>query len=272
MKSAPALRQQPGAWRRRPRLQRVGHDSHSGDHGSRRIAGLRRLRPRRKSKMSTTADVIPDWLVLAAIECAERHRTNDVPGVPIWAITEHLDIPRRSGRARHVRSRLRAFEDDGSLESSRYRRVQIWALTPPGRQRLRHAVRAGDTPQLPESPQHRAWRRARTIASAEMERLRRSLRKTLAVAVGLLDSNRPVHSDRWFELAECLSTEATQLGRAVHCLHEWAEPDDRHADIDSRREPSDRRLAPDERGRRQHWRIGRRIIFPFRASVEGAGR
>lgn len=222
--------------------------------------------------MSTPVHVIPDELVLAAIERAERHRTNDMPGVPIWAITEHLDIPQRSGSARHVRSRLRAFEGDGSLESSRYRRVQIWALTPPGRRRLRHAGRAGDIPQLPESPQHRAWSRARTIAAEEMERLRRSLRKTLAAAVSLLDSNRPAHSDRWFELADRLSVEAMQLGRAAHCLNEWAEPDDRHADIDSRREPSDRRLAPDERGRRQHRRIGRRIIVPFRAAVEGAGR
>jgi hypothetical protein len=222
--------------------------------------------------MSTPVHVIPDELVLAAIERAERHRTNDVPGVPIWAITEHLDIPRRSGKARHVRSRLGAFEAAGSLESSRFRQVQIWALTPAGRRRLRRAVRAGDIPQLPESPQHRTWRRARTIAAEEMERLRRSLRKTLAVAAGLLDSDRAVHSDRWFELAERLSMEAAQLGTAVHCLHEWAEPDERRADIDSRREPSDRRLAPDERGRRRYRRISRRNIFLFRPLVEGASR
>lgn len=220
--------------------------------------------------MSTPVHIVPDELVLAAIERAERHRTNDAPGVPIWAITEHLDIPRRSGKARHVRSRLRAFEADGSLESLRRHKVEIWALTVAGRQRLRRAVRAGDIPQLPESPQHRAWRRARTIAAEEMERLRCSLRKTLAVALSLIDSDRPAHSDRWFELAERLSVEAAQLGTAVHCLHEWVEPDDRRADIDSRRESSDRRLAPDERWRRRHRRIGRRNIF--RASVEGARR
>jgi hypothetical protein len=102
--------------------------------------------------MSTPVHVIPDELVLAAIERAERHRTNDVPGVPIWAITEHLGIARRSGSARHVRSRLRALEASWSLECLRVRSVQVWALTAAGRRRLQRAVRAGDVPPLPESP------------------------------------------------------------------------------------------------------------------------
>jgi hypothetical protein len=222
--------------------------------------------------MNTPADVIPDELVLAAIERAERHRTTDAPGVPIWAITEHLDIPRRSGNARYVRSRLRAFVADASLKHYRSHGVEIWALTPAGRRHLRRATRADKVPQLPESPQHRTWRRARTIAADEIGRLRRSLRKTLGTTAGLLDAEPPVHSDKWFELADRLSADAAQLGTAVHCLHEWAEPDDGRADIDSRREPSDRRLTPDERARRRWRRIGRRNIFLWSRSTEGTGR
>ena len=44
--------------------------------------------------------------ILDAIDRAERHRGKDVSGVPIWAITEHLSIGRRSAAARHVRSRF----------------------------------------------------------------------------------------------------------------------------------------------------------------------
>ena len=61
------------------------------------------------------ADEIPDDLILAAIDRAERHRGNDVSGVPIWAITEHLSIGQRSAAARHVRSRLAALEATGRL-------------------------------------------------------------------------------------------------------------------------------------------------------------
>ena len=32
---------------------------------------------------------IPDEFVLAAIERAQRHRTHDSPGVPIWQVKEH---------------------------------------------------------------------------------------------------------------------------------------------------------------------------------------
>jgi hypothetical protein len=34
---------------------------------------------------------IPDEFVLAAIERAQRHRTHDSPGVPIWQVKEHLE-------------------------------------------------------------------------------------------------------------------------------------------------------------------------------------
>jgi hypothetical protein len=41
--------------------------------------------------MNTPADVIPDVLVLAVMERAERHRARGHSDIPIWTILEHLD-------------------------------------------------------------------------------------------------------------------------------------------------------------------------------------
>ncbi len=208
--------------------------------------------------MSTTADVAPDELVLAAIGRADLHGARDTPGVPVWAIYDHLDYPRRSMRARRVRSQLDALEADGFLERSRRHGVQIWVLTRSGRRRLRRAHLAGNVPQLPESPQHRAWHNARTVAAQEIDRFRQSLRESLGEAMSLLDAEPPADSDAWFELCERLHRAARRLGSASYCLHEWIEPDDERADIDDHRGPSDEQLAPDEQKRTRARRQGRR--------------
>jgi hypothetical protein len=61
-------------------------------------------------------------------------------------------------------------------------------------------------------------------------------------------------------MAERLQRVCRRLGSASHCLHEWAEPEDERADIDDHQEPTDKKLAPDERERRQTRRPGRRDI------------
>jgi len=48
----------------------------------------------------------------------------------------------------------------------------------------------------------------------------------------LLDADPPADSDAWFQLGESLRPACRRLGSAVHCLWEWQEPDDAHADID----------------------------------------
>lgn len=162
--------------------------------------------------MSTTQ--IPDVTVLAAIDRAERHRGR--PGVPVWLVYEHLGIPRRS---RRVRAQLQALVQDGVIEQRRAHGVDIWALVPSGRRRLQGAGRV----DLPESPQHRAWRNARTLAAQEIERFRATMRDAVTEASALL-SDTP-GSDAWFELAERLQRAARRLGSATYCLHEWMEPD-----------------------------------------------
>ncbi len=208
----------------------------------------------------TAPDRPPDELVLAAVERAGRHQAHDTSAVPMWAILDHLAVPRRSAAARHVRSRLGILHAAGWLEPSRRHGVPTWALTSSGARRLRRARRAGGVPPLPESPQHRAWRNARTAAAHEIERFRASLRERLEHAALLLDAEQPPHSDAWLELAEELQRACRRLASASHCLYEWAEPDDERADVDEHVEPADARLDEHERARRRARRAGRRNV------------
>jgi hypothetical protein len=209
--------------------------------------------------MSST-ETVPDPLVLAAIDRGERHKPVRPPGVPVWRVYDHLSIAKRSELARHVRARLDALEAVGSIARSRRRGVQTWALTSSGRRRLTQARRAGKLPELPESPQHRAWRNARTAAAQEIDRFLVSVRDGLDEAVSLLDAEPAAMSDAWFELGERLQRDCRRVGSATHCLREWSEPDDAHADIDDRLDPADERFDPAERAKRRARRTGRRNV------------
>ncbi len=176
------------------------------------------------------AEVIPKELVLAAIERADRHRARDSNDVPIWVITEQLDIPLRSATARGLRSQIDAMQAAGLLERSRRHGVPTWGLTRTGRQRLRRARLAGNLPDLPESPQHRAWRTARTLAAQEIGGFGESLRESLDAACRLLELDSPAGSNALLDLAEQLRHRMWRLASATYCLNEWAEPDDEHAD------------------------------------------
>jgi hypothetical protein len=209
--------------------------------------------------MSST-ETVPDPLVLAAIDRAERHNPSRPPGVPVWQVYDHLSIPKRSELAQHVRAQLDALEAAGSIARSRRQGVQTWALTSSGRRLLTQARRAGKVPELPESPQHRAWRDARTVAEQEIERFLVSVREGLDYAVRLLDADPAAASDAWFELGERLHRDCRRVGSATHCLHEWSEPDDDGADVDDRHDAADERFDPDERAKRRARRTGRRSV------------
>jgi hypothetical protein len=197
--------------------------------------------------MTSTPDVvIPDVLVMAAVERAERHRQLpvNVPGAPIWQVLEHLEVARRGRAARHVRALLAALEEAGSLERSYRRGVVVWSSTSAGRRRLARARRAGDIPELGESPQHRHWRVSRERGAGAIEGLREQLRAVLEDAAGLHAVERPP-SDAWFELGDRLGRLPEQLGSASYCAHEWQEPDDALADRDDASSPGDERLDPE---------------------------
>ncbi len=201
-----------------------------------------------------------DELVLAALERASRHAAETVDAVPVWSILDHLALAPRSAAARGIRARLGSLRAAGWLERSRRHGVITWELTSAGRCRLRQARLAGEDLQLPESPQHRAWRQARDAAAQEIERFRTSLQERLDEAQALLGAQAAPRSDAWFELADSLRQACRRLGSASHCLYEWVEPDDLHADLDEHLDPTDDALEAGERARRRARRAGRRNV------------
>lgn len=205
--------------------------------------------------MSSTTDATPDTLVLAAIERAALHRANGTPEVPVFAVLEHLGIPRRG---RRIRVQFDAMVESGLLERSRYRGFSMLALTKAGRRRLQRARREGSLPTLPESPQHARWRVARTAAEQEIGRLRRSARDGLARAAELVDDDPGNLSDDLFEAAERLSTEYRRLAAATYCLREWAEPNDALPDVDGLTLAEPDTLTVREQARLRSKRAGRR--------------
>jgi hypothetical protein len=209
---------------------------------------------------SVHAEPPSDELILAAVERAGRHGVRDTPAVAVWTILDQLALPRRSGAARHVRARLGALVEAGLLESARSHGVPTWELNGSGRRRLASARRAGSLAQLPESPQHRRWRQARTLAEQEIERFRGDLRGRLAQAALLIEADPPPGSDELFELAEDLHRACRRVGSSSHCLNEWREPSEDRADVDLHLDPGDDALDPDERARRRARRAGRRNI------------
>jgi hypothetical protein len=189
----------------------------------------------------------------------------------MWAVLDHLGLPRSS---RRVRTRLDALEAAGSVERSRPRGITKWELTPAGRRRLAQARRAGSVPELPESPQHRKWREAHTLAGQEIERLHLSARDDVEAASDLLDgiaglTSPGPSSDALFELGEHLALSFRRLGSASYCLNEWGEPGDAQADIDDHSDPSDKGLDDAERARRRDWRSGRRTVALTEAPEAG---
>ncbi len=207
-----------------------------------------------------------DEVVLAAVQRAALHHPHGDEAVARWAILDHLAAPPRSREARHVIARVGALQERGRLTSSTRHGVPVWALTSAGQRQLRDARRDGLPLELPEAPQHRAWRNARTLAAQEIERFRADVRERLNQGSALLDAPEPPHSDAWLELAEELRQACRRLGAASHCLHEWPEPNDDAADVDERLDTHDtgdtRDLAldPTTLARRRTLRTGRRNI------------
>ncbi len=201
-----------------------------------------------------------DELVLAAVERGARQRPGDARAVTFATVLAHLDIPRRSTAARHVGIRLEVLRQEGPLHCTRRHGVAVWQLTCSGLELLRRQRLAGAMPALPEAPQHRAWRGARTAAAQEIERFRQDVSDRLEEARRLLHADPPAHSDDWFELGQRLHRACWRLASASHCLHEWPEPRDDRPDADRHSEPGDRSLGSAERARLQARRRGRRNV------------
>jgi hypothetical protein len=221
--------------------------------GNKRVGEPRRFEP------------VSDHMVLAALDRAERHSHREERGVPLGAVIAHLGFVRTGGwTTRQLRPQLDALVAGGLVGTLRRHSIAIWELTETGRERLVAHRASGEVDELPESPQHRAWRDARTSSAARIDRFAMELRRDLAEAITLVNRYRQVRSDRWFELAARLSHEGKRLGSARHCIFEWPEPDDARRDADDRSDPGDERLSEPELRRRRYLRSGRRSTFLWR--------
>jgi DNA-binding PadR family transcriptional regulator len=183
-------------------------------------------------------------LLLAAIARAYRHRRRrENPGVRLASVKEHLGLASGSASTRCLRPTWDSLHAAGLIELSEPRDQPLWRLTSAGVERLQDVRQSGEL-ALPESPQHRDWREARSAASEQTAGFRDELRAALADTADLILIEPPTDSDSWRETGERLQTACSRVSWAVYCLSEWAEPDDREAD-----------LAPDPyRGRRSHRR------------------
>jgi hypothetical protein len=181
-------------------------------------------------------------LVLAAIERAELHRIKhdddsalyrgkpDRPGVLLATIKEHLGLGRGGWSTIRLRPTWNELQTAGLIEQSRSNGLIVWKLTGAGQKQLDRARHAGDIGSLPESPQHRHWREARTIASERIGEFGEMLQALLGEAAGLLDAHDPADSDTWHALSQRLQRACNRLESASYCLHEWPEPDDSRPD------------------------------------------
>lgn len=207
---------------------------------------------------NTPAETLPDDLILAALDRAERHGHGAGPGVLFGSAIEHLGLRNHSWTTRRTRPRFEALEQAGLVERLRRQGLVVWRLTSDGQRRLAKARAQGTLPALPEAQQHITWREARAAARQRIGEFRETLSDVLAEALATLNTTRPAESDEWFDLAARLHRACWLLGSATYCLNEWAEPTDEQTDTDDWKAPSDDALTPDERRRRRRQREGRR--------------
>jgi hypothetical protein len=203
---------------------------------------------------------VSEGIVLAAVDRADRHWQGEGkgPGVTLREVAKHLGFVPGGWTTRQLRPELDVLAAAGQLETMRRHGRTHWAPSKAGRRRLASLRRSGKEPELPESPQHRAWRAARTEAANRIDEFCTELGRDVDNASALLTRHRHVHSDGWFDLRDRLSRSCWRVGSALHCLYEWTEPDDAKADRDDLRDPGDKRLGRVARERIRWLRSGRR--------------
>jgi hypothetical protein len=173
------------------------------------------------------SDVIPDALILAAMERAELHSRHD-DGVLYATVVDHLGLSKSTATGRKLRPRFREMKAAGLIAQSRRHSVTLYTATRKGKRALKDA---GDV-ELPESPQHRAWREAKAAAAERIQGFREDFQALLRDGA-ILFADDATGSEAWYALGERLDSACSRLGSATHCLREWQEPSDDARDADS---------------------------------------
>ena len=167
---------------------------------------------------------ITDGLILAALERAERQTGSG----EVWlrVFVEHLGLEATASTSRRLRPDLGYLCHAGLLRRGEAKGREHWSLTSEGREELARSRAADVIPDLPESPQHRAWREARIRAGAEVPGFRRLAYTVVEEARELDAGHEHGASAECFEMAERLCWAFWLLGSATHCRAEWQEPED----------------------------------------------
>ena len=175
----------------------------------------------------------PTSSVLAAVERAARHQTQRTRRGP------RVVGPRTPGRSRALRRRAPRARSAWSTmpppacSSARSRHgVPTWELTSSGRS-LRRARSAGELCRRCRS--RRSTGRGATRAAPPPRSSSASARACARACSGPSCCSTPsARRTRmpWLELAQELQRSCRRVASASHCLYQWSEPDDEHADVD----------------------------------------
>ena len=179
---------------------------------------------------------VSDTLIFAAVERGALHEGEDEASTS--ALTAHLGFRWEPDTNRPLWSRLEGLRRAGLLTVIERRGEPFWSLTDVGRERLASEREAGEVDDLPESPQHRAWRHARVKAAERIEGFGSDLLDAVEETYSLTYQPQSPMSEEWFELSERL-----RLASATYCQNEWAEPDDESPDVDESPGPRPGRRA-----------------------------
>lgn len=184
--------------------------------------------PRHDADLNRFTDPVPDALVLAAVHRADLQWIRPNEGAAMSQIANHLGYQRSPWTTRNLRPQLEQLASEGLLDETRVRSIRRWAINRAGTGCL-IAARRREPLELPESPQHRQWRRAREQAANRIEEMRALFDDALTQGARLLDQDTPASQDVLI-LADRLKQTCWQFGSALYCLNEWREPDERVAD------------------------------------------
>lgn len=184
---------------------------------------------------------VTDGLVLAAVERAELHEQEGE--VLTSVLMAHVGFEWAPPTNRLFFPRLDELRQADLLTSTERRGEPFWSLTSVGREQLAREREAGEVGDLPESPQHRAWRHARVEAALRIEEFKNSVAEAWEATDEQLLRVHPANSDEWFELSERLRFVTWRLGSATYCLNEWIEPADERSSVDEAPGPDPGRRA-----------------------------
>jgi hypothetical protein len=176
-----------------------------------------------ETKKPTPTKLPTDEQLFAAIDRAERHRGTD-RGVHLATVKEHLGLKRGGWSTIQMRPQLDRLQAEGLIEQFRRAGCKAWSLTEAGHRRLTYAQRMNGIPLLPEAPQHRVWREARSQAEEQIDSILIDMRERLTAAASLLAAGDEVGSDRWIAMGQRLHFGCERLASVTYCLHDGTSP------------------------------------------------